>query len=447
VRVLALDVGSSSVKAAVLAGDRFLAGPVRVGYPTSFVGVRAEIDPGALLDAVASAVGALGAALVRGIDVVAPGVLSPSWVAMDPDGAALTPIVTHADRRSVAQARELERRTGRARHLALAGNRPVPGGIASTTWAWYVQTAPELMARAALVGQLGTYLLRQFTGARVIDPSNASFLGVYATTTLAGWCPELLDAVGGRPDQLPRVLPAAAVAGTVTPDAAGRYGLPAGAPVLTGCVDGSAALLAAGARAGGLRAGQLVDAVGSTDVLAMCAAAPAPGEGVLTRALGVDGAWVSVATLAAAGSALDWAHRVLFAELPVEAFRQLVARVAAEPDSGGVRCRPTLAGERTGMTPLRGAFDGVTLATTREHLLSALVEGLAAASAARVPRLARAGDPQRCVYLTGGGAASLAPVLTRGWPAHPSGEPWRFARIEEATLRGLAVLGERGGRG
>lgn len=445
-RVLALDVGSSSVKAAVVAEGEFAAGPVRVGYPTVFAGVRAEIDPAVALHAVSSALAALGSAAVRSVDVVAPAVLSPSWVAMDATGAALTPAVTHADRRSTAEARELERRIGRARHLRLAGNRPVPGVVASTTWAWYVRTAPQLMARAALVGQLATYLHRQLTGARVIDPSNASFLGVYATTTLAGWCPELLDAVGGRADQLPDVLPADAVAGTVTPDAAHRYGLRAGTPVLTGCVDGSAALLAAGMDAGGLRPGQLIDVLGSTDVLAMCAAVAAPDERLLTRALGVDGGWVSVATLAAAGSALDWARRVLFADLPVDPFHGLVARVAANPDTGGVRCRPTLAGERTRMSPRRAAFDGITLATTREHLLAALLQALSAASAARIPLLTAVASPRREVYLTGGAAGSLAPLLTRGWPAHHSGEPWRFTRIDEATLRGSAILGERAGR-
>ena len=50
--------------------------------------------------------------------------MAPSWVAMDKRGRAITPIVTHQDRRSVDVAREIEREIGKARHLQLAGVRP-----------------------------------------------------------------------------------------------------------------------------------------------------------------------------------------------------------------------------------------------------------------------------------------------------------------------------------
>src|SRR5207244_1358903 len=79
--------------------------------------------------------------------------MAPSWVAMDKRGRAITPIVTHQDRRSVDVARDLERRIGKARHLRLVGNRPIPGGISSTTWAWFNRDEPRLMRRRAdLVG-------------------------------------------------------------------------------------------------------------------------------------------------------------------------------------------------------------------------------------------------------------------------------------------------------
>ena len=60
-----------------------------------------------------------------------------------------------------------------------------------------------MLKRADLVGSLTTWLHRRLTGERVIDPSHASFLGVYRTVTLDGWAPELVRVAGGRPDQLP----------------------------------------------------------------------------------------------------------------------------------------------------------------------------------------------------------------------------------------------------
>src|SRR5688500_14739649 len=126
VTVLGIDIGSSSVKAGLLRDRRVVGRVARVGFDTRYDGVRAEVDADAILRAVARAVRQL---VARSIDHVALSTMSPSWVAMDSRGRALTPVVTHQDRRSVDIAMAIERRVGRRRHLRLAGNRPFPGGI------------------------------------------------------------------------------------------------------------------------------------------------------------------------------------------------------------------------------------------------------------------------------------------------------------------------------
>ena len=135
-KLLAIDVGSSSVKAAILRGTRAVGKIAREEFATSFDGVRAEIDPDEILKAIRRAIGSLGDA-VKQVEAIAPAVMSPAWVAMDKRGKPLTPIVTHQDRRSVVEANEIERRIGKARHLKLAGNRPFPGGISSSTTEWF----------------------------------------------------------------------------------------------------------------------------------------------------------------------------------------------------------------------------------------------------------------------------------------------------------------------
>src|SRR2546423_14571489 len=157
---LGIDVGSSSVKTAVLRNGAVSGAIARAAFPTRFDGVRAEVEAGALLKAVRSAVRQVGSA-ARRVDCIALSVMSPSWVAMDKKGNALTPIVTHQDRRSVEIAREIESRVGKERHLALAGNRPFPGGISSTTCAWFFANQRSMMRRADLLGHLNTFLHRQ----------------------------------------------------------------------------------------------------------------------------------------------------------------------------------------------------------------------------------------------------------------------------------------------
>src|SRR6267142_5040143 len=94
----------------------------------------------------------VGSSSVKSADAIGLTVMAPSWVAMDHEGEPLTPVITHQDRRSVEIARELEKKVGKQRHLKLAGNRPIPGGISSTTWAWFLKHEPRIMKKADLCG-------------------------------------------------------------------------------------------------------------------------------------------------------------------------------------------------------------------------------------------------------------------------------------------------------
>jgi xylulokinase len=434
-KLLGIDIGSSSVIAGILKGKKVLREAPRVFFRSRCDGSRVDVDPADLLIAVRKAIEALGKE-VREVDWINFAVMSPAWVAMDNAGNALTPIVTHQDRRSVREAQELEKRIGRARHLKICGCRPFPGGISSTTWAWFLKNEPERLKKARLVGHLNTFLHRKLTGARVIDPSNASFTGLYETTTLRGWSRELCANLGIDPSLLPEVREADEICGTITAEASREFGLREGTPVLTGIMDGSAGMLVAGAEAG-----RMFNVVGSTDVLAMCTESPKPAEQLLTRALGVGRKWLAVSTLAAAASSIYWARDQFFREMPIEEFRKLFHRLArgGAKNAGGVEFEPYMAGERTSIEQRSGAFRGITLATTREHLLSAILEGLIAASAARIPLLEATGTKPISEVIVSGGSDRLDKILHRDWPGN-----WTFRSVTDATMRGLALLTPRG---
>jgi xylulokinase len=427
--LLGLDIGSSSVKAGLLKNGALKGRVVRESFPTSYDGVRAEVDADAILRAIAGAIRGLGSQ-VRRVDAIALSTMAPSWVAMDKRGRAITPLVTHQDRRSVEIAREIESRVGKARHLALVGNRPCPGGISSTTWAWFNQNHRTLMRRADLVGHLNTFLHRQITGARITDPSNASIMGLLDLNRW-GWSDEVLDAIGGSEHQLPQIIGADGIGGLVTHAAGRRFGLTHGTPVLAGLIDTGGAVLLAGAKTG-----QLINVSGSTDVLALCVDRPRPHEKLITRALGVGRTWLSVSTIAAAGSTFNWLRFRLFSDLGDAAFATLMKKLAAKPIESSVRFEPYLAGERTSIEQRQAAFTGLTLATTREQMLSSAIEALARASAERIELLKSRGvRMSRRVLVTGGVFEGLGDLLHRNWAGK-----WTFQLEEEASLRGLALL-------
>jgi xylulokinase len=432
--LLALDIGSSSVIAGILRGSTTVAEAPRVFFKSKHTGGRVEVAPTEMLSAVQTAIAGL-AGRAKEVDAIALAVMSPAWVAMDAKGRALTPIVTHQDRRSIEVAEEIEKRIGKKRHLNIVGSRPFPGGISSTTWAWYKKNEPERLKGADLIGHLNTFLHRRMTGARVIDPSNASFTGLYRTLKLDGWSEELCEALGVNQSLLPEVLEADVIAGRITGSAAALLGLRAGTPMMTGLMDGSAGMLTAGAVPG-----QLFNVCGSTDVLALCTDDPKPHEQLLTRALGIGRKWLAVSTLAAVASAIYWSRDQFFREWPIEQFREEIFRLAklGEKGTGGLVFDPYMAGERTSIQQRRGAFTGLTLAATRENMLAAILEGLIKASAERLPILQGLGTKLKPTVMVSGGSDRLDKLMQRDWPGK-----WKFKAVTDATMRGLGMMTPR----
>lgn len=435
-KLLGIDVGSSSVIAGILDGKKVVKESSRAFFRSLCQRNQVEVSPQDLMNAVRKAVRSLGPPAKK-VDAINLAVMSPAWVVMDKKGKPLTNIVTHQDRRSVAEAIALEKRLGASHHLRLCGSRPIPGGISSTTWSWFKSHAPAQLQKADLVGHLNTFLHRQMTGARVTDPSNAAFMGLYETLTLKGWSKELCDNLGVSEKLLPEVVDADVIGGTIHAAAAKAFGLREGTPMMVGLMDGSAGVLRAGTDHG-----QLFNVVGSTDVLALCTEKPKPHRRLLTRPLGIGRKWLSVSTLAAAASSIYWARDQFFPEIPVPQFHQHIHRLSRRGPTaaGGVTFSPYMAGERTSIEQRQGALSGITLGTTRDNLLSAIIEGLVQASAERIPLLEQTGTPLLKTVMVSGGSDRLDKIFHRDWPGQ-----WHYRSVTDATLRGLATMEPREG--
>ena len=441
-RVLAVDVGSSTVKASVVVEGRVASRVSSAPVRTDLRPPRVEVHAEPLFRSVVEAIRGLGSAL-RNVDRIAIDALSPSVVLLDRTSRPITPFITHQDRRSLEEARWLEARFGRRAHLRRAGNRPFPGGIASTTLLWLRRHAPGLLRRAATVGMATTFLTHRLTGARTIDPGNAAFLGLYdharrASGGPSAWSLELLAPAGLREAQMPLIQDGASVAGRLKPGMARTLGLSSGIEVLTGVIDTSAAFLGVGAAHG-----RVINVIGTTDVIAMASSRPRPDARLLTRELGAGPFWLNVYSIACGGGSVKWAHRALFPDLAEPAFYSLARRLSRRP-APQVRFRAYLAGDRMSIEQATAGFDGLDLGTTREDLLAALLHALAGISRQGITLLSRRAQPLRDVAVAGGGGW-LGDLLHATWPKRPIA-PWRFQALERASFLGLDRLarGETG---
>ncbi|MGH7179824.1 MAG: FGGY family carbohydrate kinase, partial [Tepidisphaeraceae bacterium] len=394
------------VKAAVVRNARTVSRVASVPYSTRHDHDRVETDPGELLSAVRGAIHRVGAA-ARRVEAVAPASVCPAWLAMDARGNPITPLITHQDRRAVAQAEALLAELGPKRWLAKSGNLPFPGSISAATIAWFNRRHRATMRRADLIGHVQTWLHRVLTGARVIDPSHASYTGLYSTVDQSGWNEELCALVGATEHQLPQIVEAEGMAGMVTRSGGRRFGLTHGTPVLTGCLSTSAAMLLAGAKPGGV-----VHLCGSTDLLAVCTDRARPHSQLVTGALGVGRRWVSTSALAA-GSAISRARRALCADVSDAAFWKLVDDLSHNRRVAARR------------------------ATSADHdILRTLLDALAKMSETRLRLLREAGVRiDRRVVAGGSLGRAMGKLMRRDWRGS-----WRVKSVEHAGLCGLSRL-------
>ena len=355
---LGLDLGTTEVKAGLVAADGRLLALARAGYDFDAEATHgwSEQDPGAWWSAVVSAVRGLHP--TEAAEVVAIGVdgHGPTLVAVDDRGEATRPAITFLDSRAQAEADELTRATG-VRGWAL-------GGIPAALWVernepdvadatrWYLTTWEWIALRLS-----GEAVAPLVPDERVPDRSTVATVGV--------------------PDgRLPRTGRTGDVLGELTESAAAALGLNPGIPVVGGTVDAFASYLGAGL----LEPGDAYDPGGAAGGFGVYWDRPLEVAGAFVTPAPLAGRFSVGAAMAATGRALDWYRDdILGGGMTTDA---LLAEAAATPaGADGLVFLPYLAGERSPIwdPEARGVLAGLTLGHTRGHIARAIVEASALA--------------------------------------------------------------------
>ncbi|OYW62659.1 MAG: hypothetical protein B7Z10_04510 [Rhodobacterales bacterium 32-66-7] len=237
-------------------------------------------------------------------------------------------------------------------------------------------TRPDALGRAAMAADLTGYLAGELTGQVVIDPgTRADFVAAGIGAWLA----------------LPPEMPADAICGGLRAQVAARMGLPAGTPVVAGCYDSSADLLAAGF--GSLRPACLV--VGTTLVLGRLTAEPVRDPALRSVSHAGPG-WFSGGWTNAAGASLELAGRWLGP-----------ARAEA-PGAATPLVLPFFCGERAPIwnAAASGAVLGLTSTMSADDLHRGFAEGVALSALDIADRLACEIGPAAGWFASGGGIRS-----------------------------------------
>ena len=391
---LGIDLGTSSVKALLVEGDRAVAeaaAPLTVERPRDG---WAEQDCESWVDATRAAVAALGADLsaLRGIAIA--GHMHGACL-VGADGTALRPCLLWNDTRAHAEAADWDDAEARA----ITGNIVFPGFTAPKV-EWVRRHEPEVFAATRLVLLPKDYLRLRLTGeawSEMSDASGTAWLDVGARD----WSDALLARSGLTRDHMPRLAEGSAPTARVSAEGARRTGLPAGVAVAGGAGDNAAAAVGTGAVA----PGRGFVSLGTSGVLFASSASydPDPETAVHTFCHAVPGTWHQMGVILAATDALEWAARLTG--------RDAAALAAAPPGPPGrALFLPYLGGERTPHADagLRGALLGIEHATDAAALGRAVMEGVAFALRDCLDALEATGTTVGPLLAVGGGARSEA---------------------------------------
>ena len=434
---LSIDVGTSAVKLCVVDHDRRVLAAGTAAYPYILLpGEKVEIDPEVLFASIYRAATLLPEDLRRAIDIVCYDTFSPSPVFLREDGGFAYPnVITHLDRRSRDQSRRVDDVVGKDRYLEVAGIYPFTGGAGLMTVLWMQEHEPGCLDETARIGHLSTFVHHRLTGRWTVDLVNASMLGVYETTTQAGWSVELLDAFALRPEWFGEIHDPGTLLGTLTAAEAGRLGVPAGVPVAVGTNDMASAQVGAG----NTTSGSIMNTAGSSDMVSILTDVPAPDPRYYLRNAALPGLWQIYATTAG-GFALDWFHREFCREMSIQTFYEeyLPECLARYPEVEEVAFDPYLTGDRQSLERRTGAWRGLTLAATREEMLVTVLRAMNRVLYEVIRGAASLVEVDRVIKLTGG---LSGPAFVRLKEAEMPG--FTFEVVDDCPVLGNVALAQR----
>jgi xylulokinase len=397
--ILALDIGTSSLKAGIFDQSDHLVLTDKEDYEYETLGMDVQMDPEKIWRAFLKVTQRISDYLGK-VELIVPCVLSPSLIPMDESGNPLYPSIIHWDRRSVKQARKALSLIGKERFLKLAGNLPYPGGISLTSLLWIKEKEPGIFKKAFQFGHMNTFFLKRLTGRWGIDPTNASLTGLYHTVSRSGWIEDFAREFEIPVEKLPPVIQCLDLVGEVTGEVSSVTGIRSGTPVLMGSNDTSSAALGAGV----VENGQILNISGSGELCAVCLDKPIPDEKHYLRTHPLPNRWL-IFDLTTGGFALEWFRSQFCREINEDAFyHSYLSAILTEKRKTTVKFLPHLAGDRTSLKQKRASFSGLTLDASREDCLCAISEAILDRTKNLLNKMAKTIDLDNVINLTGGRA-------------------------------------------
>ncbi len=417
--VLAIDLGTTGVKAAVVDGNGVvLASESEVLTTTHSPGGGAEQDPRDWWRVIGEAArGAVSRSGIPASDITLVAVTSQytSTVAVTETGLPLANAIMWMDGRGRRHHRALDPahipRWIDLHGMPPSGNDDI-GHIAFIRAEW-----PDVYSAAAAFVEPMDYVAARLTG-HVTATQNTTFPMLSVDNRTWGatvYSPDLLQISGLDIGKLPTLVPLGSPRGQVTAEAATHLGISGQAIVAGATIDSVTSAVGTGA----IDSTSCGLIIGTTSVMVTHLASKRHdlAHGLTTAPSPLPDSYFLVAENGIGGKAFDvFVNNVVYPNdglgtaPPPDAYERVLAVAATAPSgSNGVLFLPWLIGSMAPSSErrMRGGFVNIGLATTRADMARAVLEGVATNASWLLPYFsALAGEQYTEITLGGGGASS-----------------------------------------
>jgi sugar (pentulose or hexulose) kinase len=385
-----------------------------------------------------------------------------TFVPLDEKFRPLRNAIVWLDVRAADQAERIKAHFGGREREAAIGVIPIASG---PKMLWLRENEPEVFERTAYYMMPPDYITWRLTGQRVGDPCDLGSTAMMDRHTRRWW-PPMLDFIGVREEQLPRIGVAGEPVGRLLPEAARELDLSPEAVCVVGANDQTAGMIGTG----NVRPGVISATIGTA--LAIMATTDGymedPTGCVMTGYHAVPGKGMVLSFTQTGAMALTWWRDGIEGSAGASAaserrpvgrrYEELIEEaMQAPPGCDGLLMLPHLTGTACPdfNANARGAFVGLSLSHKRAHMIRAILEAVAYCLREHVERIreftssrsagvppARTGEdacptPGAFIRALGGGAKSDAWLQMM---ADVTAMPIERSACEHAASLGAAAM-------
>ncbi len=431
---IGIDLGTSAVKLLLVAEDGQILNTVTKEYPLEFPQPGwSQQNPAdwkkAVLEGIPELLSGFDASGVTGIGC---GGQMHGLVVLDEQDQVIRPAILWNDGRTAKQVEYLNNEIGKEKLSALTANIAF-AGFTAPKLLWMREEEPENFARIAKIMLPKDYINFCLTGVHACDYSDASGM-LLLDVKNKRWSQEMLDICGISERQMPRLYESYETVGTVLPDVAARLGISPEVKVCAGAGDNAAAAVGTGV----VGAGGCNISLGTSGTIFISSAHFGVDPNNALHAFAhADGGYHLMGCMLSAASCNKWLCEDIF-----HTTDYVSEQAPITPEKLGrnhVYFLPYLMGERSPIndTNARGTFIGMTMDTTREDLVQAVLEGVAFAIRDSFEVAKSLGLSIPSTKICGGGSKS---PLWRTIFANVLGIPLELVKTEQGPGLGGAML-------